>query len=229
MEVSATVGFQLAGAASGASSKRNPPATPRVPSRIGRSCRVVAIPFGIVERIAVSPSRYRNLGRSEARLGLQPIVRRVWAPVGERPSAHHCRRYQWVYTYGFVHPDTGARYFLLLPGASVSMMQMALELFATEVNPRRQQLIILLVYQAAWHMSQKLQVPPGIFLYLLLPYTPQLQPTECVWSLLREVVANQVFDNLDALEDVLVKRCQWLMQHPSVVQGKVGFDWIQAI
>ncbi len=165
----------------------------------------------------------------EARLGLQPIVRRVWAPVGERPSAHHCRRYQWVYTYGFVHPETGASYFLLLPRANVSMMQMALELFAAQVNPHRQQLIILLVDQAAWHMSQKLQVPPGIFFYPLLPYTPQLQPTECVWSLLREAVANQVFDNLDALEDVLVKRCQWLMQHPAIVQGKVGFDWIQAI
>ena len=116
----------------------------------------------------------------EARLGLQPIVRRVWAPMGERPSAHHCRRYQWVYTDGFVHPATGASYFLLLPRANVSMMQIALELFAAQVNPYRQQWVILVVDQAAWHISQKLQVPAGIFLYPLLPYTPQLQPTECV-------------------------------------------------
>ncbi len=165
----------------------------------------------------------------EARLGLQPVIRRVWAPIGKRPTAHHCRRYQWVYTYGFVQPDTGASYFLLLPRANVSMMQLALELFATEVNSGRQRLIILLVDQAAWHLSQKLRVPAGIFLYPLLPYTPQLQPTECVWPLLREAVANQVFENLDALEEVLVKRCQWLMQHPTIVQGSVGFDWIQAL
>lgn len=176
------------------------------------------------------PSRDIEIwAEDEVRLGLQPIVRRVWAPIGERPLAHHCRRYQWVYTYGFVHPDTGASYFLLLPRANVCVMQMAVEMFAAEVNPHRQQLIILLVDQAAWHMSQKLKLPTGIFLYPLPPYTPQLQPTECVWSLLREAVANQVFKDLVALEEVLVKRCQWLMQHPTVVQGKVGFDWIRAI
>ena len=62
-------------------------------------------------------------------------------------------------------------------------------------------------------MSQKLQVPAGIFLYPLLPYTPQLQPTECVWSFLREAAANQVFNDLDTLEDALVKRCQWLIRN----------------
>ena len=31
----------------------------------------------------------------EARLGLKPVVRRVWAPVGERPVAKAKRGYKW--------------------------------------------------------------------------------------------------------------------------------------
>ena len=43
----------------------------------------------------------------EARIGLVPIVRRVWAPKGERPVARQRRAYEWVYVYGFVRPSTG--------------------------------------------------------------------------------------------------------------------------
>jgi hypothetical protein len=34
----------------------------------------------------------------EARLGLKPVVRRVWAPVGQRPTARFERGYEWTYT-----------------------------------------------------------------------------------------------------------------------------------
>ena len=33
----------------------------------------------------------------EARLGLKPLIRRVWAPVGERPIARFNRGYEWTY------------------------------------------------------------------------------------------------------------------------------------
>jgi hypothetical protein len=34
----------------------------------------------------------------EARLGLKAVIRRVWAPVGERPVARFKRGYKWTYT-----------------------------------------------------------------------------------------------------------------------------------
>jgi hypothetical protein len=33
----------------------------------------------------------------EARLGLKPVTRRVWAPVGQRPVAEAKRAYEWTY------------------------------------------------------------------------------------------------------------------------------------
>ncbi|ABW32851.1 transposase, orfB, putative (plasmid) [Acaryochloris marina MBIC11017] len=51
----------------------------------------------------------------EHRLGLKPIIRKIWAPVGQRPIAEVDHRYEWTYLYGFVHPATGDTEWLILP------------------------------------------------------------------------------------------------------------------
>ena len=43
----------------------------------------------------------------EHRLGLKPILRRVWAPRGERPVAVGHHRFEWLYVTAFVSPKTG--------------------------------------------------------------------------------------------------------------------------
>lgn len=108
-------------------------------------------------------------------------------------------------------------------------MQLALETFVQQVNPDNHKLIILLLDQAGWHSTNRLLVPQGIILYPLPAYTPQLNPTECIWPLLRERLANRVWDDLDTLEAVLAERCLWLMHNPQVVQGATGFDWLCTI
>lgn len=167
--------------------------------------------------------------QDEARLGLKPVVRRTWALIGQRPTAHHYPRYKWLYTYGFVHPQTGNSCLYILPRVNTTVMQIALDAFATQVNSRKDKLIILLVDQAGWHTTRHLSVPQDIIMYPIPPYTPQLNPTECMWPLLRERLANKVFDNLDALETALIDRCQWLMNNPLTVKGEVGFSWLCSI
>ena len=41
----------------------------------------------------------------DVRLGLKPVIRRVWALRGQRPVAKVKRRYEWLYLYGFVRPE----------------------------------------------------------------------------------------------------------------------------
>ena len=60
--------------------------------------------------------------QDEARLGLQPVLRRVWAPRGVRPIAWVNPRYEWLWVYGFVHPPTGETYWLTMPGVNVAAM-----------------------------------------------------------------------------------------------------------
>lgn len=71
----------------------------------------------------------------EARLGLKPVVRRAsWAPVGKRPVARFKRGYKWTSydVYGFVGPESGEVYWLILPTLNVQLFSMALFEFAKE-------------------------------------------------------------------------------------------------
>ncbi len=74
-------------------------------------------------------------------------------------------------------------------------------------------------------MSKSLRVPPNVVLHRQPSWTPELQPAEHLWPLVREGVANRVFDTLPKLTEVLTTWCQWLTDHPAVVGGAVGFHW----
>ena len=114
-----------------------------------------------------------------------------------------------------------------MPTVSCDVMSIALQHFAERrALEKNHTLAVLLIDQAGFHSLTKLAIPKNIVLFPLPPYTPELQPTECVWPLLREAVANQDFESLDTLEATLIERCQWLSANTETVYGAVGFDWI---
>jgi hypothetical protein len=162
-------------------------------------------------------------------LGLKPIARRVWALRGRRPTAHGQTKYQGLYVSGFVHPASGRNLELFLPKANTDWMGRALEEFARWADPEGQKLLVLLVDNAGWHVAKRLMVPANVVLRRLPACTPELQPAEPLWPLAREAVANQGFDDLSAMEPVLVERCRWLIDHPEAVHGAVGFSWAVAL
>jgi hypothetical protein len=161
----------------------------------------------------------------EARFGLKPILRRVWSPRGQRPLATSAPRYQWLYTYGFVEPATGRTEWLILPTVRTDVMTQALAQFAQAVaaGPRKQ--VVLVLDQAGWHTSRQLQVPDGLHLVLLPAHTPELQPGEHLWPLIREALANDRPDTLDALETRLIDRCWMLLADPQVIKSHTHFHW----
>ena len=167
--------------------------------------------------------------QDEARMGLQPIIRRTWSPIGIRPIADQTRKYQWVYPYAFVHPLTGDSFWLILPTVNTKIMSIALKEFSQFIDPKKEKIIILLIDNAGWHKSKELEVPENIRIFPLPPYSPELQPVECSWPLLRESVANKYFDDLDKFENTISDRCAWLNKNPAIVKGAVGFNWIQKI
>jgi transposase len=165
----------------------------------------------------------------EARLGLKPIARRAWAVKGRRPTANGRTVYQWLYAYGFVHPSSGRNLELILPAANTDWMEAALAEFARWADPSGEKLLVVLVDNAGWHIAKRLVIPPGVVLHRLPPCTPELQPAEPLWPLVREALANRGFGDLDALEGALIERCRWLIDHPEIVGGAVGFGWAVAL
>jgi hypothetical protein len=180
----------------------------------------------VQKRLEYPDKQIRLWCQDEARIGLKAIARRIWAMRGKRPLVKHWTRYQWSYVYVFVCPCTGESYFLILPSVNIALMTLALQEFMRDVNPLGDQIIVLMLDNAAWHSSQKVVVPENLVLLPIPPYSPQLSPAETIVPLVREVAANRVFADLDTLEDTLAERCAYLMRHPDVVRGRAGFSWL---
>jgi transposase len=162
----------------------------------------------------------------EHRLGLKPITRKVWSPIGERPSVRVHHRYEWTYLYSFVRPNSGEVHWLILPSVNARVFSVALEHFAREVgagNNRRR--ILLVLDRARWHTGGEVEVPEGIELEFLPKASPELQPSERLWPLSNEGVANRHFDELEELEEALIERCVALRDQPEVIRSYTRYHW----
>jgi hypothetical protein len=77
-----------------------------------------------------------------------------------------------------VHPPSGRPCWLLLPTASTMACNVALADLAQAVGAGRGQQILLGCDGAGWHVSPQVQLPAGVPLHPLPPYSPALQPAE---------------------------------------------------
>jgi hypothetical protein len=161
----------------------------------------------------------------EHRLGLHPILRRIWIPEGEVPLAKVQQKYKWMWLYGFVHPESGETYWWILPQVNTQVFNRVLTDFAQEYGIGENKRILLVVDQAGWHTSHNLILPEGIDLIYLPAYSPELQPAERLWPLTNEVVANSSPQSLDELEELLVYRCQQLMKQHDLIHGLTCYHW----
>jgi len=79
-------------------------------------------------------------------------------------------------------------------------MQLHLDEIARAIAPGAHAVVML--DQAGWHMSAKLDIPGNITLLPLPPRSPELNPAENVWQFLRDNwLSNRVFDTYDDILD----------------------------
>ena len=161
----------------------------------------------------------------EHRLGLKPIVRKVWSPIGERPMVKVHQRYEWTYLYAFARPSTGQVHWLIFPTVNAEVFSLALESFAREAGAGKRKRILLVLDGAGWHTAKKLRVPEGIHLEFLPSHSPELQPSERLWPLSDEAVANRHFERIEEMEEALVERCMSLGEQPEVVRSYLRYHW----
>jgi transposase len=161
----------------------------------------------------------------EHRIGLKPLLHRVWAPIGQRPIALVQHRFAWRYLVGFVHPASGRTVFHLASSVTIPLFEAELAAFAQQVGagPRKQ--IVLVLDRAGWHTSLKLPVPEHVHLLFLPAYSPELQPAEHLWPLTNTALANKHFATIEDLEDAQAVRCVALQARPDLIRSTTLFHW----
>lgn len=159
----------------------------------------------------------------EHRVSLKPILRRVWARKGQRPVVRVRPRYEWLYVYAFVQPETGETEFWLAPYVNTETFGAIVRAFLR----RRQEAVMLVLDQAGWHVSEGALALESEALRLkhLPSYSPELQPAERLWSLTDAPLANRVFERLADLEAALAERCVAVTCEAERVRSLTLYHW----
>ena len=162
--------------------------------------------------------------QDEARIGQKNKITRRWARRGTRPSAPHDQRTRSTYIFGAICPARGTGAGLVLPRCNTATMALHLAEISQMVTPGAH--AVLLLDQAGWHLSDKLDVPDNITLMPLPPKSPELNPVENVWQFMRDNwLSNRVFRSYD---DILEHCCYaWnkLVDQPWTIMSIGLRDW----
>lgn len=136
---------------------------------------------------------------------------------------HH--RFEWLTVTAFVAPESGETFWYLSNGVSKAFFEERLARFAREAGAGSGRFIILVIDGAGGHSEPGLGVPDGLRLVYLPRYSPQLQPAECLWSVLDEPIANKYFETIEPLDAVVAEPCRTLETSPDLFKGRTNFHW----
>lgn len=128
----------------------------------------------------------------EHRIGRKPLIRRLWAPIGQRPGARV--EHRWRALVGFVHLATGSPRAApsgTSPRGRASALCESVSRLCSDrwgrAAPRQHSVLVL--DQAGWHTSARARARarPSA---LPAPCAPERQPAEHRWPLPNEARVN---------------------------------------
>ena len=162
--------------------------------------------------------------QDEARVGQKNKITRRWARRGTRPVAARDQRTQSVYIFGAICPAEGKAAGLILPFCNTVAMNLHLaEISQAVANGAH---AVLLMDQAGWHTSDKLDLPANISIVLLPPKSPELNPTENTWQFLRDNwLSNRVFKSAEDIVDHCCGAWNNLVAQPWRIMSIGMRDW----
>ena len=162
--------------------------------------------------------------QDEARIGQKNKITRRWARRGTRPRAPHDQRTQWAYIFGAICPAKGKGAGLVMPYCDTHAMTAHLVEISATVDPGAH--AVVMVDQAGWHMSSKLNVPHNITLLPLPSRSPELNPVENIWQFLRDNwLSNRIFKSYDDIVALCCEAWNKLIDRPWKIISIGMRDW----
>jgi transposase len=169
-------------------------------------------------------SRVKVWFMDEARFGLHTELRRVWTLRGLRPVVTRQIRYEWDYLYGALGVVSGDAHFAHLPGVSLEWDRSYLEDLAAS-DPEA--IHVLVRDQAGFHLREgDPRLPERVRIIDLPPYSPELNPCEQMWDIVKDGTCNQVFATVAALRDRMRDTLQRYWEDAQSVLRLIGRDWL---
>ena len=145
--------------------------------------------------------KLRLFYQDEARFGRLPVIERAWGPRGVRPMVKGAVVREYRYTYGAVDVLNGDVFCL-----SYHMMNMGnMEDFLAKLQAEyKEDYIVLVADGASSHTTGKLKLPEHLYMQVLPPYCPELNPVEQLWRYLRShACGNRYYETLQEVTEAV--------------------------
>ena len=157
----------------------------------------------------------------EGRFGLRVGLRKRWCPRGVRPPWLVHDRYEWLWLYAAIEPATGQSLFLLLPRVTKAWFARFLAAFGQETAGER----VGLVLDGSGAHRAAIPWPAHVVPLPLPRYSPQRNPAEQIFRVLRPTLANRIFETLAELEATITAHLTPSWDQPALVQRLTGYPW----
>ena len=162
--------------------------------------------------------------QDEMRFGLQPVVRRAWGLRGVRIVKPVEQRYQWGYVYGALEVNGSGAEFTLLPTVSKYATRLHLE----QISKSDPESVHVIIWDGAGfhHQDGEADLPENIRLIRLPPYSPELNPIEKLWDIIKDDLCNRLFDTIEELEAELAILLKPFWEKARKVKSLIGDGWL---
>jgi len=195
-------------------SRKNPDAAEAFKSGVAEKLEALRIKAG---------SRVRVWFMDEARFGLHTELRRVWTLRGSRPVVARQIKYRWEYLYGALAAVSGEAHFAHLPGVSLEWDESYLRNLASS-DPEA--IHVLVRDQAGFHLREgDPRLPERVRVIDLPPYSPELNPCEQLWDILKDDTCNQIHETVGALRESMSATLRRYWEDSTSVLRLIGRDW----
>jgi transposase len=137
----------------------------------------------------------------EARFGTNTKLGYGWFEQGKRTQVKIKIGYQSFYLYSAINHKSGSNFSIMLPRVDTINMNKFLEELSNNCKNKK---IALILDGAGWHKSKDLKVPENIEIFMLPPYSPELNPVERFWAYVKKnILYNRLYESLDEIENTL--------------------------
>jgi transposase len=198
-------------------SKKDPAASEAFRKEFPEKLEALGLPAGTRAKVWVM---------DEARFGLHTLLRKVWSKKAKRPVVDAQIKYEWDYLYGSMEVTEGDTHFAQIAGVNLEWDQCYLENLAKQ---EPETVHILIRDQAGFHLRDgDPRLPSNIRIIDLPPYSPELNPCEQLWDLIKDELGNRVLKTIEALRDALHPILSRWWNDSERVLSLIGRPWLQA-
>ena len=171
-------------------------------------------------------SRVKVWVQDEARYGLHSLQRRCWGLPGVRVIKPAQQKYEWAYIYGALEVVEGGGFFYYMPTVSLeNTMGYLRALAASDCDAEH----IVVWDGAGFHQRpDDLELPERIHLVQLPAYSPELNPIERLWDVVKDQICNTIYKTLDEIEIAITEALRPYFEALLPARKLVGDGWMHA-